>query len=362
MPDYSKSPFLVIWETTQACDLTCKHCRASAQPHPLPGELSFEEGKKLLDDISGMGCRIVVLSGGDPLKRPDLYDLIRHGKSNGLRMATIPAATELLQRDVLFELKEAGADQVAFSLDFPTAELHDNFRGTPGAYRKTMQAVGWAHEAALPVQINTTITALSLPYLEEMGRLVQKFGIVFWEVFFLVPVGRGSALQALTAEDCERAFEILYRVHKECSFVLKVTEAPHYRRYVAQVEHVKNAMPDRLRQSEGPGGTVGLAPHAVNAGKGFLFVSYNGDIYSSGFLALAAGNVRQGNLAGVYRQSRLFQELRSAAILKGKCGICEYREICGGSRSRAYALTRDYLAEEPWCVFEPPTSAGQIIS
>jgi radical SAM protein len=357
MHDYSVSPFLVIWETTQACDLTCKHCRASAQSVPLPGELSTEEGKKLLDDIHAMGCRIVVLSGGDPLKRPDLYDLIRYGKSIGLRMATIPAATELLQREVLFKLKEAGADQVAFSLDFPTAELHDNFRGVPGAYQKTMQAVEWAHEAGIPVQINTTITAISLPYLHQMGQLVQKFGIVFWEVFFLVPVGRGSALQELTAEECERAFEILYRVHKECSFVLKVTEAPHYRRYVAQIENVQNALPSRLRQSEGPGGTVGLAPHAVNSGKGFMFVSYNGDVYPSGFLALTAGNVRQNGLAAMYRETQLFKELREPDLLKGRCGICEYRAICGGSRSRAYALTRDYLAEEPWCLYDPRIKA-----
>ncbi len=354
MPDYSLSPFLVIWETTQACDLTCKHCRASAQPHPLPGELSYKEGQRLLDDIQEMGCHIVVLSGGDPLKRPDLFDLIRHGKALGLRMATIPAATDLLQRNVLFKLKEAEVDQVAFSLDFPTPELHDDFRGTPGAYRKTMEAVRWAHEAGVPVQINTTITARSLPYLERMGQLVQKFGIVFWEVFFLVPVGRGSTLEALTAEECERAFETLYRVHKECSFVLKVTEAPHYRRYVAQVENSGNALPNRLLRSEGPGGTMGLAPHAVNSGKGFLFVSYNGDIYPSGFLALNAGNVRRNKLADVYRESPPFKELRNADLLKGKCGICEYREMCGGSRSRAYALTGDYLAEEPWCVFEPP--------
>jgi MoaA/NifB/PqqE/SkfB family radical SAM enzyme len=192
MNDFSQTPFLVIWETTQACDLVCRHCRASAEPLRSPCELSTAEGMNLLQQVRDMGCKIVVLTGGDPLKRPDLYDLIRFGRAIGLRMATIPAATDLLTRDVLIRLREANLDQVAFSLDFPTAALHDNFRGVPGAYAKTMQAVEWAQGVGLPVQINTTITALSLPYLKEMGQLVSKLGIVFWEVFFSFPWGGES--------------------------------------------------------------------------------------------------------------------------------------------------------------------------
>ncbi|MFH1263481.1 MAG: TIGR04053 family radical SAM/SPASM domain-containing protein [Pseudomonadota bacterium] len=353
--DFTKTPFLVIWETTQACDLTCRHCRASAEPHRHPTELSTDEGKKLLADIHQMGCRIVVLSGGDPLKRPDLYDLIRHGRSLGLRMATIPAATDLLTRDVLVKLKESGLEQVAFSLDFPTAELHDNFRGTPGAYAKTLQGVEWAHSVKLPSQINTTITALSLPYLETMGELVQKFGIVFWEVFFLIPMGRGKLLEALDAEQCEGAFKLLYDVHKRCSFVLKVTEAPHYRRYVAQREGVTQGLPERLRRSEGPGGTVGYALQAVNSGNGFLFVSFDGNIFPSGFLPSSGGNVRRDSIAEIYRNAPLFLDLRNPSKLKGICGRCEYKAICGGSRSRAFATTGDYLAAEPWCVYQPLT-------
>jgi AdoMet-dependent heme synthase len=351
--DFTKSPFLVIWETTQACDLTCRHCRASAEPHRKPGELSTEEGKRLLRDIHDMGCRIVVLSGGDPLKRPDLYELVKYGRSLGIRMATIPAATDLLTRDVLVKLKEADLDQVAFSLDFPTADLHDTFRGTPGAYEKTLQGVRWAGEVGIPSQINTTITRQSLPYLEPMGELVQKLGIVFWEVFFLVPMGRGKLLEELNAEQCEDAFRILYDVHKRCSFVLKVTEAPHYRRYVAQREGVAQGLPERLRRSEGPGGTVGYAPQAVNAGNGFMFVSYEGDIYPSGFLPSSGGNVRAAKIADIYRTAAIFRELRDPSKLKGICGKCEYKEICGGSRSRAFATTGDYLATEPWCVYKP---------
>ena len=343
----------MIWETTQACDLTCRHCRASAEPQRSPIELSTEEGKNLLRDIHEMGCNIVVLSGGDPLKRPDLFDLIRFGHSLGLRMATIPAATDLLTKDAIVLLKKSHLDQVAFSLDFPSAELHDSFRGTPGAFQKTMEAVRWAQNVSLPVQINTTITAQSLPYLEEMGQLVSKLGIVFWEVFFLVPMGRGKLLEELNAQQCEDAFRILYDVHKKCSFVLKVTEAPHYRRYVAQREGIPQELPERLRRSEGPGGTMGHAPRPVNSGNGFLFVSHHGDVFPSGFLPLSAGNIRSHKIATLYRESPLFQELRDPSKLKGICGRCEYKEICGGSRSRAFALTGDYLATEPWCVYEP---------
>lgn len=353
MTDFSQTPFLVIWETTQACDLTCRHCRASAEPQRSPEELMTEEGKDILRQIRETGCRIVVLSGGDPLKRPDLFDLIRYGHSLDLRMATIPAATNLLTQDKIIKLKEAHLDQVAFSLDFPTAELHDVFRGTPGAFQKTMEGIAWARSVALPSQINTTITAQSLPYLQQMGGLVSRLGIVFWEVFFLVPMGRGKLLEELSAEQCEEAFRLLYDVHKKCSFVLKVTEAPHYRRYVAQREGVQKGLPQRLRRSEGPGGTVGHAPGAVNAGNGFAFISFHGNIFPSGFLPLAAGNVRRDKLSDVYRNSPLFRDLRDVSKLKGICGRCEYKEICGGSRSRAFAMTGDYLAAEPWCVYEP---------
>lgn len=349
--DYAKTPFLVIWETTQACDLACVHCRASAQPHRLPGELSFNEGKKLLSEIKSMGCPIVVLSGGDPLKRSDLEELVSFGKSLKLRMATIPAATSLLTQERITGLKKAGLDQVAFSLDFPTEKLHDSFRQTPGAFKKTMTAIDWAHSVNLPVQINTTITASTLPYLKEMGELVTSLNVVFWEVFFLVPVGRGEDLSYLTAKQCEEAFAILYQIHKESPFIIKVTEAPHYRRYVAQQEGSETQLPKRLRQSEGPGGTMGRAPQAVNAGRGFVFVSYKGEVFPSGFLPISVGSVRTESLVDLYRNTPLFLDLRDTSKLKGVCGRCEYREICGGSRSRAYALTGDCLATDPWCLY-----------
>jgi radical SAM protein with 4Fe4S-binding SPASM domain len=291
-------------------------------------------------------------------------------------MATIPAATPMLQEDVVRRLKEAGCAQMAQSLDFPTAKLHDEFRGVPGAFAKTMQAVEWAHKYSLPVQINTTLTAKTAPYLEQMVDLVQKLGIVFWEVFFLVPMGRGAELAGLTADQCEEIFETLYRLQKKSNFLVKITEAPHYRRYVMQREwaeeaeasaaqgeghparHVQN-LPRQLIRTEGPGHTIGLATQGVNSGNGFMFISHLGEVMPSGFLPIKAGNVRTHTLESVYRESELFLALRSPDRFKGICGYCEFNRICGGSRSRAYAITGDYMETDPWCAYRPkPKPAG----
>jgi radical SAM protein len=360
--DFAKAPFLVIWETTQACDLACNHCRASAQPFRDPRELTTEEGEQLLRDTMGMGTPVFILSGGDPVKRPDLFRLIRTGKQLGLRMGTIPAATTMLTDNLVCDLKQSGLDQMALSLDFPHPDLHDAFRGAPGAFARTMRAIESAHRFDLPLQINSAVCGRSFPFLREMVALVERLGIVFWEVFFLVPVGRGETLGGLTPEQCEEAFAVLYEVQKRAPFVLKVTEAPHYRRYVAEREaaRLSNAagedrasLPSLLQRSEGPGHTVGLAPRGVNAGNGFAFVSHTGDVYPSGFLPLSAGNVREAGLAEIYRTSELFLTLRDPERLLGRCGRCEFRWICGGSRSRAYALTGRYLATDPWCAYEP---------
>lgn len=365
--DFDQAPFLVIWETTQACALACRHCRASAQPWRDPRELTTEEGKTVIDQIAAMGTPIIVLSGGDPTNRPDLTDLIRHAKGKGLRTATIPAATDTLTEDTVLRLRDAGLDQMALSLEFPDAARHDAFRGVPGAFDKTIQAAEWARKAGLALQINTTMCGDTARDLPAMARLVDSLGAVFWEVFFLIPMGRGVDLAPLSAPQCEALFQILYEAQKKGHFIVKVTEAPHYRRHVFMQERdhaqwpanrhsVK--MPERLTQSEGPGHTIGLAPRGVNAGKGFLFVSHVGDIYPSGFLPMKAGNVREEALADVYRDSVFFRGLRDPERLKGRCGRCEFREICGGSRARAFALTGDPFETDPWCVYEPRGEAS----
>jgi AdoMet-dependent heme synthase len=360
--DFAQAPFLVIWETTQACALACRHCRAAAHPWRDPFELNVEQGRAVVRQTAEMGTPLIVFTGGDPLNRPDIYDLIRYGKDLGLRTATIPAATDTLDAGKIALLKHSGLDQMALSLDFPDASTHDAFRGVPGAFAKTIEAAGWARERELPLQINTTVCAATAPLLERMADLVESLGAVFWEVFFLIPLGRGTLLDGLTAGECERVFDLIYRVQKRARFVVKVTEAPHYRRYVAQRERRTSngrvhgsqvQMPDLLTRSEGPGHTLGLAPRGVNSGNGFLFVSHQGDVFPSGFLPLRVGNVRTLSLALAYRESRLFRELRDPERLKGRCGRCEFRDICGGSRSRAFALTGDPFQEDSWCAYEP---------
>ncbi len=361
--DFAVAPFLVIWETTQACALACRHCRASARPERDPLELSMDEGFDVIDQVADMGTPLLVLTGGDPLNRPDLLPLIRHAKKRRLRVATIPAATERLTEAVVVSLKEAGLDQMALSLDFPDAARHDAFRGVPGAFVRTLAAAKWARKYDLPLQINTTVCGDTASSLEEMGALVEELGVVFWEVFFLVPTGRGSELQGLSAGECERLFAVIDRVQRRSSFIVKVTEAPHYRRFVAQRERREAggplrpsgmaAMPTVLTRSEGPGHTVGLAPRGVNSGNGFLFVSHRGEIFPSGFLPESAGSVRSSSLAHAYRHHVLFARLRRPSAFDGRCGRCEYADICGGSRSRAFALTGDPLASDPWCVYEP---------
>ncbi|GIW41032.1 MAG: radical SAM protein [Candidatus Binatia bacterium] len=361
MFDFERAPFLVIWEATQACDLACTHCRASARPQRDPGELDTEEAKALLSEIAAMGTRVVVLSGGDPLKRPDIFGLVRHAKDAGLRVATIPSATPALERDVVFRLRDEGLDQIALSLDFPDPRLHDSFRGTPGAFRKTMEAAGWAREAGLPLQINTTVWARSFPHFPALVDLLRRLEVVFWEVFFLVPVGRGATLEGLDAELCERIFGFLHAVQKNNSFVLKVVEAPQYRRFVWQRENggkSPSELPPLLVRKEGPGRSLGLAPAAVNAGKGFAFVSHTGEVYPSGFLPLSAGNVRTKPFSAIYRDSPLFRAMRDPGRLLGRCGRCEFRELCGGSRSRAFALTGNPFATDPWCAYRPSRHSG----
>lgn len=355
--DYDKAPLLVIWESTRSCALACKHCRAAAMMGRDPDELSTEEGFRVIGEAAAMGTPLFIVSGGDPLQRPDLEDLIRHGKSMGLRMGTIPAATPRLTRERLAALKAAGVDQVAFSLDAPDAAAHDGFRGVEGSFAKVLEAVGWAHELEIPVQINTCFAAWNFKDLDAMTALVGTLGIVFWEVFFLVPTGRGTAMDGLTAAQFEEAFAKLYALSQKASFVVKLTEAQHYRRYTVQEEA------RRRRAGEAPSRpTMGASAPAVNAGKGFLFVDYRGDAYPSGFLPYVLGNVRKQGLAELYRDHPMMRGLRDTGQLKGKCGVCEFRVVCSGSRARAFAMTGDVHAPEEACAYEPGAGSGRNVA
>ncbi|HBL16966.1 MAG: hypothetical protein A2X36_00530 [Elusimicrobia bacterium GWA2_69_24] len=345
--DYAQAPLLVIWETTRSCGLACKHCRAAADLGRDPGELTTDEGKLLLAQVKAMGTPILILSGGDPFNRPDLSELVRHGKGLGLRVGTIPAGTDNITRERVFALKAAGLDQIAFSLDAPAAAAHDEFRRTAGTFDRTLTGIRWAHEAGIPVQINTCFADWNIARLEEMIALVRSLDIVFWEVFFLIPTGRGKDMGGITAEQFETAFARLHALSLEVPFHVKLTEAQHYHRFI--LHHEKTA-------PRGEGGRRG--PHssggqAVNSGKGFVFVDHLGNVCPSGFLPIVAGNIREKGLADIYRNAPIFRDLRDPSLLKGKCGACEYGAACGGSRARAYAMTGDYLATDPFCAYVP---------
>jgi radical SAM protein len=363
--NYDETPFLAIWEVTQSCDLACKHCRAAAQPIAHPDELSNAEGKALIDQISDMHIPIFVFTGGDPLKRKDVFELIRYGADKGVQVALTPSATPLLTREAIFKLKEAGLVRLGISLDGSTPEIHDNFRGLSGAWARTIQAVEWANEAGIPIQVHTTISRHNANDLDDLCNLFEKLAIVMWNVFFLVPVGRGQLDDLLSGDEFEKVFGKIYELSHRVSFQIKTTEAMHYRRYLLQNNLEERKMghghPHAAKHEYEPGTptvdaktrTMGWATRRVNDGKGFMFISHVGNVYPSGFLPIHAGNIRETPLADIYRNAPIFKSLRDTSKLEGKCGACEYKEICGGSRARAYAVTGDPLAQEPCCIYQP---------
>ena len=352
--DFNQRPFIAIWEVTQACDLVCVHCRASAQPDRHPMELSTEEGKRLIDQIANLKVPVFVLTGGDPIKRPDLFQLIGHARSAGVHVSLTPSATPLLTRDIVVRLKEAGLARLAVSMDGASAETHDAFRGLTGSFARTLDAVRWANEIGLPVQINTTFSRRNIAEIDAIVALMESLRVALWSVFFLVPTGRGKLHDLLSADEFEQAFVKIYRFSKTASFDIKTTEAQHYRRFMLQ-ERVaeRKAGAEARTTQEMAADTIGRAPRGLNDGKGFVFISHTGEVFPSGFLPLSAGNIRQHDLGVIYRESALFRTLRDTSNLEGKCGACEFKEICGGSRARAYALTGNPNAEESCCSYIP---------
>lgn len=354
--DFDERPFIVIWETTQACDLACVHCRACAQPIRSSLELRTEEAKHLIDEVAALEAPVFVLTGGDPLKRSDIFELVEYASTHGVRISLTPSATPLLTQEAIHKLKQCGLARLAISLDGPSADIHDAFRRVPGSYDWTLRAVRWAREIGLPVQINTTITRHNLKYLDSMIALVEQLDIVLWSVFFLVPTGRGSTIDLISAEEFEQVFEQLYQTSLRVKFDIKSTEAQHYRRFLLQrrTEEKRKGNGQSLPPMPGTRTADGIGrARGINDGKGFVFISHLGEVFPSGFLPVSAGNIRKQSLTELYRHSPLFVSLRDSKNLKGKCGICEFREICGGSRARAYALTGDLFAEEPCCVWKP---------
>lgn len=369
-PDFSQVPRLVAWETTIACPLACRHCRAEARETPNPNQLTTAEGKSLIiDEIAGMAEEattpvkpILILSGGEPLMREDIFELASYATERGLKPVASPDDGRLVTPRAVEKLREAGVERVSFSLHYPAAEKNDYFARHEGAFDAAMDAFENLRRGALAFQVNTTVTTHNLADLPEMLDLVRRSGAVAWHVFLLVPTGRGKQMadEAVSPEDYERTLNWLYDVACSQAIEVKPTCAPHYYRIIRQRAREEGKPAAGLEYSAG--GPSGLGAHAGTkgclAGAGFCFVSNVGEVNPCGYLPVSAGNVRVTPLRDIYRNSELFAELRDVSRLEGKCGACEYRNVCGGCRARAFSGTGNYLAEEPFCTYVPSSMAG----
>lgn len=358
--DLDQNPFVVIWEMTRACALKCVHCRAEAIDHRSAQELSTDEAFSLLEEIRSFGNPLVVLTGGDPLRRPDAADIVEYGSVLGLRMAMTPSATPEASLARLNELKRAGLQRLAVSLDGSKANIHDAFRQVPGSYEWTLKIMAWANELGLSLQINTTVSRNNLHDFDTIARLLETFRVDLWSVFFLVPVGRASLSQQPGAGDLEKIFHRMAELARVSPFAIKSTEAPQYRRVLLQNSRQTVTAPEHfLNEGSFTWSSMSRADRPlhpilpISDGKGFVFISHTGEVYPSGFLPVTAGNVKKDSLVDLYRHSELFLKLRDASQLKGKCGACEYKTICGGSRARAFAVYQDVMAPDPFCVHVP---------
>lgn len=410
--DFNRNPFIVIWEVTRACALHCIHCRAEAQYKRHPDELSTEEGKRLLDEIQSMDSPIFVFTGGDPLIREDLFELAAYGKSIGLRVSMTPSATPRVTVDAMKKAAEIGLDRWAFSLDGSTAAIHDRFRGASGSFELTMRSLKMLRKLQMPLQINTTVCVHNKHDLPNIANLLAEMGVVMWSLFFLVPTGRGKDDDMISPEEGEEILHWLAELGERVPFGVKTTAAPFYRRVLDQRAKAAGGQPGAAAGrmfgvpelatatgkhpfaaeghpyahgaahphsgahphgagqaldgghphahggaspfGAGDGKAAMRAPRGVTDGSGFVFVSHTGEISPSGFLPLNCGNVREDRLSEVYRSHPVFTSIRSPELYSGKCGVCDYNRMCGGSRARAYTATGDYMASDPACAYIPP--------
>ncbi len=341
--DFAHSPLVVFYELTRACDLACRHCRADAQTRRNPAELSTDQARKLIAQLATFPKPpLLVLTGGDPLKRDDVFEIIAAARQAGLQVALTPSATPLVTHDALQRLKVAGLHRLAVSLDGADAATHDDFRRVAGSFNRTLDILRDARDCGLPLQVNTTIARHNAHQVDALAELLAPLGIVLWSVFFLVPTGRASASQRIAPEAYETLFaQLLDHVGRQ-PYAIKTTEAPHFRRFVL------NAAKAAGRQAP-----TNVSMAGTNDGRGVLFISHTGEIFPSGFLPISCGRFPFDSVVSVYQGSTLFRLLRTAESITGKCSVCEFREICGGSRARAYGLTGDPMASDPDCVYVP---------
>jgi MoaA/NifB/PqqE/SkfB family radical SAM enzyme len=345
--DFDDRPFLVFWEITRSCALACSHCRAEAQSRRHPEELNYVEAVKLIRQLAEWKPPMLILTGGDPLMRRDAIDLVREATDAGLHVGLSPSATERLMMVDFAKLKKAGVQRMSLSLDGATRETHDSFRGVTGTYERTIEAVRRAHEVGLSLQINTTLTRGNMHEYEAFKQLMFELKPAMWSVFLLVPTGRAGMADLPNPEDVERVFEDMAGLVGKAPFAVKTTEGHHFRRVVMQKMGGGASRPRPGMKS----------PLGIRDGRGVMFISHIGEVSPSGFLPMVCGNVKETSPVDIYRQHPLFVSLRDNDALGGKCGICEYRSVCGGSRSRAYGVYGDPFAADPSCGYQPQALA-----
>lgn len=340
---------LVYWEMTQACGLACRHCRADAMTQPHPLELNHAESKKLLQQIAAFGDPTphLILTGGDPLQRADLYDLIDDANTLGLNVSITPSATNHLTHDVIAELKSHGIQSLGLSLDGSNAARHEAVRGVSGCFDWTIHAAREATEFEMPIQVNTLVSEETADDLPAIYELLKTLKVMRWSLFFLISVGRGKVLQEVSPRRGEEIMRWVYDLAKVAPFTIKTTEAPSYRRIALNRMRAEGMSSDQIQRTSVYHG------FGIRDGNGIMFVSNIGDIYPAGFLPLTVGNIRTHPIADVYRTAPLFSALHDPNQFKGKCGRCEYRVICGGSRARAFSYSGDALESDPFCPYEP---------
>lgn len=339
---FDERPFLVFWEITRACALACRHCRAEAQARRHPDELNREESSRLIQQLAELNPPMLILTGGDPLMRRDCLDLVREATAAGLHVGLSPSATGLLMNSDFAAIKAAGVERISLSLDGATKETHDAFRGVTGTFSRTIAAVHRAHAADLSVQINTTLTRGNLHEYEAFKQLMFELKPAMWSVFLLVPTGRAGAADLPDPEDIEQVFKDMAELVGKAPFAIKTTEGHHFRRVLIQKHGAAGKTRPGMR-----------SPLGIRDGRGVMFISHTGVVSPSGFLPFDCGNVRDEHPAQIYRRHPLFVSLRDNDALGGKCGRCEFRSVCGGSRARAYGMTGDPFAQDPACSYQP---------
>lgn len=347
-------PRLISWEVTQACNLRCAHCRASAEDEIDPLAFDTERALEVIDQILEVGKPLLILTGGEPLMRPDIFDLAAYASEKGLPLAMGTNGT-LITPNIAKRMKEVFISRLSISIDFPTAEMQDRFRGLDGAFNDALNGIRNARHAGIDVQINCTITKMNLPYLDDIVSLAIKEGAMAFHPFLLVPTGRGKELKNVnpSINECERVFRWIHKKSAEMGdrILFKPTCAPFYQRIILQ--SIRKPPP---LQGEVDMECSGFLRQGCLAGTGFCFISHTGQVQGCGYLDLEAGNINNQRFTNIWQSSYLFTHIRNLAELKGKCGVCQYRNLCGGCRARAYETTGDYLESEPLCIYRPPAT------